>query len=205
MHLPRQGRGRNSSARLRRGAGRGLARPVPPNSTGTRCNALTVGTADMGFSFGEKGERPTLAGTGVPVRVCLADARRLGAGLGGGRGMKALCRLARAFALWRAAVKLHVIGKVGRTADRNSRLPKRPPWRIPGNSRAGNDCDASEAGLRRSRGCEEGFVDAMSTGSPYSMVCVQTRGRRIGACQPKTPFRPDICGWRPDAGSSSHQ
>jgi len=35
----------------------------------------------MGFSFDEKGERPTLAGTGVPVRVCLADARRLVTGL----------------------------------------------------------------------------------------------------------------------------
>ncbi len=72
--------GRSSSASVRCGAGRGLARPDPPNSTGTRCDALAAGVADMGFSFGEKGERPTLAGTGVPVWVCLADAKRLGTG-----------------------------------------------------------------------------------------------------------------------------
>lgn len=47
--------GRNSSASVRCGAGRGLARPDPPNSTGTRCDALAAGVADMGFSFGKKG------------------------------------------------------------------------------------------------------------------------------------------------------
>ena len=40
--------------------------------------------------------------------MCLAQAGRLGAGLDGRRGMKARCLAARAFALWRATVKLRV-------------------------------------------------------------------------------------------------
>ena len=66
----------------------------------------------MAFSFVEKGERPTPAGTGVPVRVCLAQAGRLGAGLDGRHGMKALRQVARAFAQRRATVKLHVSWEV---------------------------------------------------------------------------------------------
>ena len=40
--------------------------------------------------------------------MCLAQAGRLGAGLDGRHGMKALRQVARVFAQWRATVKLHV-------------------------------------------------------------------------------------------------
>ena len=61
--------------------------------------------------------------------------------------------------------------------DRIGRPDQAGAWR----SRAGNDRDASEAGLQRSQGSGEGFAGTMPTGSAVSVDRRLRRGKGAGA------------------------
>lgn len=142
-----------------------------------RRGSTAVDTASMGFSFGEKGERPTLAGTGVPVRVCLAQARRLGTGLGRpawdegptpcGVGLRSMGSNRE------AAIHVHA-------SARRSTVTHGCQSSQPGRSREtrGQVSTATPAALdfRTAEAVDEGLVDAMSTGSLLSMGSGGRRG-----------------------------
>lgn len=67
--------------------------------------------------------------------------------------------------------------------------------------KAGNDCDASKLDFRVPGGAIEGFVDAMSTGSTWSMNCCMPpctdHDPMPQTCDPKRrPLRTSISRWR---------
>ena len=100
--MPRQGRGRSSTASLGCGKGAGRVRPDPPNSTGMRCDSLAAKAANMAFSFDEKGNAQPWRGLGSPFGCASRMRSGLVPALGLAWDVKARCLAARTFARWPA-------------------------------------------------------------------------------------------------------
>lgn len=145
-------------------------------------------TANMGFSFDEKGERPTLAGTGVPVRVCLARARRLGTGLERpawdegptpcGVGLRSTGGSREATIYVQASAR-RPTGSQGCGGSHPGR----------GRGTRGQVSTATPAKLdfRAAGAADEGLVNAMSTGSRSSMRVLCLSAWPASICHPKSP------------------
>ena len=69
--------------------------------------------------------------------------------------------------------------------------------------KAGNDRDASDAGLQRCRSSVEGFAGAMPTGSAAIVLRVRLRGKAAasgaGDCHGQSQFLTAVCAWRKSA------
>ena len=137
---------------IRRG---GRAYPEPPSSTATGRDSLVAGIANMVFSFRNEREHPSLAGNlGFPVRDAPPwTAERLGDVPGGTCSMKAHGSYERGLR------SMPIDPKVARQDTAFSRAAEQDHGHSYGRTRpkpgflqAGNDCDASRAGLQGDRG-----------------------------------------------------
>ena len=172
-------------------------RPDPPNSTGTRCDSLAARAANMAFSFDEKGERPTLAGTGVPVRVCLADAKRLGASLGadvGCEGPVPCGKDLRSVAGDPGAVD-HVHASARRPTGTHG-CQGSHPGRSRGTRGQVSTATPAKLDFRAAAAADEGFMDAMSMGSDRSMACRTRSARRTRPHSRKPASDAASCRWQ---------